>query len=290
MHRPVALLLALMALPTSAAGIDPVLPPPATTTPTLAAPTTTPSSLKDAAFADAIATAWERMPESGSGCGDDVVFDYGLDGGMRSVFCRGVLVLSWKALLAAAPASPFVKGPHKGARLNLQAERDFGRYDPAFVRWATRALIPASSDGALRERTQGVYDRQFQKLARVYFLVEKALSSNPAWVERERQRYLSLMDAKGGAWNVFEITDPYHDTLGTEATNWGGHDPNAVRSATMWWLRRSHDGTRPLWSDGLQRLLQTYDRTWLAAQIDVKAGPLPDTSKAAQPMEYRDGP
>jgi hypothetical protein len=98
------------------------------------------------------------------------------------------------------------------------------------------------------------------------------------------------MDAKGGAWNELEITEPYHDTLGGEGANWGGHDPNHVRSATMWWLRRAHDGTRPIWSDGLQRLLQTYDGAWLAAQIDVRPVPLPDTSKAAQPVEYRDGP
>jgi hypothetical protein len=279
MHRPIIAsltALALLAGPTAAAGTG-------TPTSPSGAPTPTP-------IGDAIATAWLRMPESGHGCGDDLIFDYGVDGGMRTVFCRGLLVLSWKAVLAAAPSTPFLKGPHKGTTLDLQAARDFGRYDPAFVRWATRALVPAAKDGALRKRTQGVYDRQFQRLARVYFLVEKALSSSPPWVERERQRYLSLMDAKGGAWNELEITEPYHDTLGGEGANWGGHDPNHVRSATMWWLRRAHDGTRPIWSDGLQRLLQTYDGAWLAAQIDVRPVPLPDTSKAAQPVEYRDGP
>jgi len=231
-----------------------------------------------------IADAWAAMPETGSACAsDDLAFDYGRDGGMRNTFCRALQVLPWRTFLSLAPAKPFLKGPHKGGQLDLHDERDFGRYDPAFVRWATRALVPGADDEALVRSTRQVYERQLKTLARLYFLVDKALEADPAWVERERRRYLSLMDELGGSWDVWVITDPYHDVLGSADVDWGGHDPNHVRAATMWWLRRAHDGTRPLWSDGLQRLLKTYDELWLRDQLEVKAHALPKTEKAAPP-------
>ncbi len=249
-------------------------------TPKTPEPTPTPATPKGQP-PQGITGAWLSMPEEGSGCGDDLNFDYGLDGGMRNIFCRALKVMSWRAFLASAPTSPWLKGPHKGTTLNFQAERDFGRYNPAFVRWATTALIPAATNPELRAQTQPIYDRQFKRLARLYFLVEKAMSANEAWVEAERRRYLQLMDDKGGGWNVWEITDPYHDVLGNADANWGGHDPNHVRAATMWWLRRAHDNTRPLWSDGLNKLLSTYDDLWLAEQQGVAPSPLPATTKAA---------
>ncbi len=211
-----------------------------------------------------ITEAWQQLPDSGSGCADDDLgFDYGKDGGMRNVFCRALTVTSWKAFVRQAPAPPFRKGPHKNGKLNLHAAKDFGRYDPKFVTWATTALVPAASDPALRQATQPVYDRQLKELAHVYFLVDKALSSDPKWVENERRRYLSSMDAKGGGWDVWEITDAYHEVLGPSASDWGGHDPNHVRSAVMWWLRRHHDDTAGLWREGLVKLLNTYDAAWL---------------------------
>lgn len=218
-----------------------------------------------------IAQTWEQLPETGSACASaDLDFDYGKDGGMRNFFCRALTVTSWKALLAQAPAPPFRKGPHKGTHLNLHAARDFGRYDPQFVTWATTALLPAATDEALRAKTQPIYDAQVKELAHVYFLVDKAFAADPKWVENERRRYLASMDAKGGGWDVWEITDAYHDVLGTADEDWGGHDPNHVRSAVMWWLRRHHDDTAPLWREGLLKLLRTYDAAWLAQEQQTK--------------------
>ncbi len=242
-----------------------------------------PSAVRRAA---SIVEAWTRLPDTGSACGDDLIFDYGKDGGMRNFFCRALTVYSWKTFLASAPRAPFRKGPHKNGKLNLKAERDFGRYDPAFVTWATTALIPAAGDEALRAATQPVYDQQVRELAHVYFLVDQALSADAKWVERERQRYLVSMDKKGGGWDVWEITDAYHSVLGTPEQDWGGHDPNHVRSAVMWWLRRHHDETAALWRVGLVRLLTTYDAQWLREQTTEKATKKkPTTTLPAPPSE-----
>jgi len=208
-----------------------------------------------------IASAWLTLPESAAGC-DGVV--EGTGGGPVALFCRASSVLAWKDLVALAPAKPFARGPH-GDALVLDGARDFGRYDPAFVRWATRALIPAATDPSLRSRTQALYERQVQALARRAFLVEKSLSAAPAWVEREAGRYRSALD--DGGPDVWSVAD------GWGAIPGAGDETALVRMTTMWWLRRHLDGTRPLWSDGLQLLLKTYDGAWLAAQIDVRATP-----------------
>jgi hypothetical protein len=184
----------------------------------------------------------------GSACGDDLIYDYELDGGIRNVFCRALTVLSWKTFLAMAPVPPFLGGPHQNGKLDLHAST-FGSYNPAFVTWATRTLLPAETDSALRKQTQPVYDKQLRHLARLYFLVDKAAATDPLWRVQQQHAPQDVADLFG---------DPAH--------NWGGHDPNLVGSAMSWWMRRDQDGTTPLWRDGLVRLLRTYDAAWLTAE------------------------
>lgn len=229
-----------------------------------------------------IADAWKKLPKKGSACAEsDLDFDYGTDGGMRNFYCRARQVLPWATFKKLAP-EPFRKGPHKpGGILDLHAERDFGYYDPAFVRWATDHLVPAADDETLRAATQKIYDAQAKNLARVYHLVDIVMTANPAWIESERRVYLGAVDAsaEGGSWSNFELTDPYHELLGPAAKDWGGFDPNLVRASTMWWLRRHHDGTAPLWREGLTKLLVTYDAAWLKSAKAPKTAKLPKRAK-----------
>ncbi|WP_224248963.1 hypothetical protein [Hyalangium gracile] len=236
--------------------------------------------------AKSLSEAWHLLPQaSGPRCGDDLAFDYGDEGGMRNFFCRALSVISWKTFLSLAPVKPFRSGPHQNGKLNLQSSKDFGRYDPAFVKWATTALVPAATDEALRQETQAVYDRSARTLARTYYRVWRALSANSSWVQAERKTYLSA--AQRGATDAFGPTlDFYHEVLGTADENWGGHDPNHVRSATAWWIRRSIDDTAPLWAEGLERLLTTYDGEWLSAEKKAIPRPLPARSARTEP-EYK---
>ena len=83
------------------------------------------------------------------------------------------------------------------------------------------------------------------------------------------------------------VVDLYHEVLGTADQDWIGHDPNLVRSATMFWLRRTKDGTATLFFDGLTKLLSTYDKPWLDALTQAKPGPLPQRPPDAAKPEYR---
>ena len=235
-----------------------------------------------------IAAAWQQMADhtEGSGCGDDLIFDYGTDGGMRNFFCRGLTYFSWKTFLALAPVKPFRAGPHKGSKLNLNSARDFGRYDPKFVQWAVDNLVPAANDSALRAATQPAYDSQVRALARTYAHAYRTITADPAWQKREADLYLRAADDPSQKPST-EATDIYYEVLGTDAQSWNGYDPNHVRSATMFWLRRTKDGTAPLFFDGLTKLLRTYDNAWLDTLVATKPGPLPQRPKANGKPEYR---
>jgi hypothetical protein len=235
--------------------------------------------------------AWSRLAvteqaATGNACGDDLMFDYGAGGGMRNFFCRTLTFFSWKTFLKLAPVAPFRAGPHKGGKLNLKSERDFGRYDPRFVRWAVDTLVPGANDAELRAATQSAYDTQIRALARTYYSVWRAISSDKGWLEREVITYLRAADDRSVSWDQ-NVVWFYHDVLGTSEESWGGNDPNHVRSATMFWLRRTKDGTAKTWVEGLEKLLATYDGAWLS---DAKSKPfdgrLPQRPAVAQP-EYR---
>lgn len=226
-----------------------------------------------------VAEAWLNLPTSGNGCGDELGFDYGLDGGMRNFYCRALSIFPWWRLTSVAPA-PFVSGPHREHRLVLDAKQSFGHYNPEFVRWASKALVPAAGDAALRKKTQPIYDAQVRTLARLYFQVWRVASKDPKWLSAERTRYRDAIARGGGDWNDADV-ELYETMLGTSGSDWGGNDPNLVRSATLWWLRRSIDETAPLWLEGLERLLSTYDAKWLGAQRE-KTPPNPPRREPAR--------
>jgi hypothetical protein len=238
------------------------------------------------ARATSIAEAWRLLPQmQGQRCGEDLSYNYEDEGGMRNFFCRALSVISWKTFLSLAPVKPFRSGPHKNGKLDLRNPKDFGRYDPAFVKWAATALVPAAEDAQLREQTQPAYDRSVRTLARTYYRVWLALSQTPSWVEAEKKLYLEAA-ARGSLDAMDSVLEPYHEVLGTADEEWGGHDPNHVRSATMWWLRRFHDGTASTWAEGLERLLLAYDAEWLGAEKLEKRKPLPVRPAKVTP-EYR---
>jgi hypothetical protein len=247
------------------------------------------TSVKDAWLA--LANDDNDTTATGSGCADDLIFDYGKQGGMRNFFCRTLTFFSWKTFLSLAPVKPFRAGPHRAGKLALNSERDFGRYEPKFVRWAVDALIPGASDDAFRRTTQAAYDFQIRDLARTWYQVWRTIHSDKAWLNREMNTYLRAADDKSVGWDS-EVVALYHDVMGTADNQWGGFDPNLVRSATTYWLRREKDGTAALWAEGLEKLLNTYDKPWLdEMKNEMKktpgTRPLPQRSAPNPLPDYR---
>jgi hypothetical protein len=223
-------------------------------------------SLAGAPKSPSIEDAWRRLPLKGSACAEaDLGFDYELEGGMRNFYCRALQVMPWSRFIELAGVAPFLSGPHQGGALNLNSETAFGHYDPAFVKWAGVALLPAANNDGLRRATQATYDKQVRSLARAYYRVWRVVFADKAWLTRTRDGYLGDATHGGGGWSSPALT-PLETLLGPAEADWGGVDPNLQRSAAAWWLRRSADETDALWSAALERLLTTYDAAWLKSE------------------------
>ncbi|MDG5816816.1 hypothetical protein QA601_17095 [Chitinispirillales bacterium ANBcel5] len=228
--------------------------------------------------AQTIEDAWLAIPAiDGNGCDrEDLGFNYGIHGGMRSFFCRVLTVFSWQTFIDLAPVNPFHSGPHQEGQLNLNSDYQFGYYDRRFVRWAVDNLIPGSSDNKLRTLTRGIYNKNIRSLARTYWQTYRAISSDTNWLQFQTKRYIKA--AENGRANR-EFFDTY-ELLGGGRKNWGGHNPNHVRTATMWWVRRTIDETEDLWAEGLRRLLETYDSAWFQDNNNEPwTRPLPPTTR-----------
>ena len=187
------------------------------------------------------------------------------------------------ALLASAPMAPFESGPHSATALDLDAPRAFGRYDPAFVRWLTRAAIPTGdTEVALLRPT---YRRHFARTARIYWLTHRDLAAGgfpartPAGAAADYAAFLDggpvpdgsesygLDGERNGGFSVFAFTDQSERLLpeiGVPVDNdWTAK--YEANTAYGFWLRRRADGTHGEWRAALARLLSTFDADWLAA-------------------------
>ena len=203
------------------------------------------------------------------------------DFGVRGLACAAVQVVAPTSFLARAPVAPFRSGPHIASldtvRLDLSSPRNFGHYDPAFVRWLVAHAIP--DDGPARTLTQPVYDRRVRRLARIYWLTYADLDAQgfPESIAvgplAEYAAFLeggSAQDSEfygsGEGFSVFaftELSEALLPRVGIDfANDWTAK--YEANTAYGFWLRRRIDGTLNLWHNGLRQLLQTYDSAWLA--------------------------
>ncbi len=215
--------------------------------------------------------AWLGLDATSNTC--EGVFDYHPEGGMLIWYCHALSLVGWDQVLAEAPRPVFLSGPHTDGSLDTGSAASFGHYNPEFVKWAGRALIPGADDPAFRERTQGVYDGYARRIARIYWMAYAKLAATPSCLERELAAYLGAMKAGEGGYyerwfffmnEAFCDRDPAHDDWFFDNGFDGGVPGNVVKGAVGFWLRRRIDGTDALFADALRRLLGAYDASWLA--------------------------
>ena len=203
------------------------------------------------------------------------------DFGIRGLACTAAQVGSPPSVLGLAPAPPFVSGPHTasedGLDLDLTADRAFGHYDPAFVRWAWSAAIPDGT--AERALIQPIYRRHVARLARIYWLTHQDLvdggfpDATPIGPLKDYARFLDGGPVPAGAeayesagFSVFAFTDR-SETLLSEIGLPVGNEwelKYEANTAYGFWLRRRADGTHADFRDGLRSLLSALDAEWLA--------------------------
>lgn len=203
------------------------------------------------------------------------------DFGVRGLACAAAQVVDPTSFVARAPVAPFQSGPHTATadlvRLDLNAPRAFGHYDPAFVTWLVEHGVPAAGSPA-RTLTQPVYDRRVRRLARIYWLTYADLEASgfpesvPVGPLADYAAFLNGAPApdrdvhSGGGFSVFAFTHRSEALLPEIGVPIGNEWTAKYEANTAYgfWLRRRADRTLTHWRDGLHDLLQTYDAAWLA--------------------------
>ena len=244
----------------------------------------------DVGSGDALVDLWAAVDEGvpAVGGGFDTCLDgfetYNPDFGVRGLACAVSSVLPLAELVSRAPAAPFRSGPHAvtadGVTFDFAstAEPRFGRYDPAFVRWAVANAIP---EGGARTMAQPIYERHVQRIARMYWLAHRDLvaqgypTSLPAGPLADYAAYLrgappseaASVPAYGPGFSVTAFNDESRGLLPDLDLRYGNeytpiYEGNA---AFAFWMRREADGTRDLWRGGLRDLLAAFDASWLAS-------------------------
>ena len=216
--------------------------------------------------------AWLQLGDAPHRCHS---FDYFPHGGMYTMYCRLKNFGSLEEIESSLGFSAFLSGPHKDGFLDVTSTTSFGHYNPAFVSSLTRWALPALRDEEFRERTQGIYNRFVQPLARTYWVTYGKLAANPEFWQQE-QDYLMSGIAAGGVdfhyerffffLNPYFVDNPDADFgfFSDRGFDGGIYDGNVVKTAVGFWLRRGIDQTAPLFADALTEVLSTYDPTFLA--------------------------
>ena len=180
--------------------------------------------------------------------------EVGMGFGVRDRYCAVGLSGLLPLLVRRAGVPVFLSGPHTGTRLDLQAQRHFGHYNPDFVRWAHATLVPDSGSTAVRALAAPIYRIRLRKIARAYWIALRELDARPDLVERIASEYMSQPDPgdyiQSEMWSALpRLDDDEMQYLGGVA---GG-----------FWIRREMDGSRKEFETGLRKLLEAFDAEFL---------------------------
>lgn len=191
-------------------------------------------------------------------------------------------MVPYSAIAKASGMEVFLKGPHSNDSLDLDAYSDeFGYYNPEFVKWITDKALPATENSAFRRMTQRYYDKYLKNSANLYrdtyymgFLNGNFGSDYQvkAYLRacREGEGYGELFDTYRKVLSSDGEGDydgEYEGEYGSEEDDYDEEedsekaesDEMLVGHAVMFWMRRTADGTAPLFYDAVMRLINTYE-------------------------------
>jgi hypothetical protein len=204
-------------------------------------------------------------------------YDYFPRGGIQNFWCHRPEDLDIGVIRKLAGVDIFAAGPHKDDSLALGVPHDFGRYNPAFVRWLIDKVSPAGRDTAARRATQASYEANLRPLAEIFWKVHEKAIADPACFERERRQYEALLRARAlprdhhERWFFFmnpffcsnpSATSPGNNFFYDNAFD-AGVNGNVTKAVVGFWIRRSIDGTRDAFAEGLRKLLASYQPSLL---------------------------
>ena len=148
--------------------------------------------------------------------------------------------------------------PFKIGEIGEGWDRGFGRYDPAVIDWALRALVPHPSQPFAGRSFQHVYDATFFRVVRLHALAYIELNTNLS-LEREGKAYLQAMAKEPDFYGVEWLNRRYPGVL---SNAYPLDEDGTLLTAPMvmgFWLRRHLDGTETSLVTALGVVLRAYD-------------------------------
>ncbi|MCC5815383.1 MAG: hypothetical protein JJT78_11550 [Leptospira sp.] len=224
---------------------------------------------------DKVRYGWAELPHTKSLCPD---FDYFPGGGIQNFYCHLKDISSFSEIEKFFGQAIFLSGPHKNGFLILDDDHSFGHYNPEFPKFLKRTMIPGSQDRAFAILTQPIYNEYLRNLARIYYATYLKLQSNQVYLTKERIRYKKLIQQKTLERYYYEKYYSFMETGFTDDenanvssrfktySNDSEFDGNVVKSAVLFWIRRSIDGTDKEFVSGLKVLLLTYDADFIKSR------------------------
>ena len=218
---------------------------------------------------DAALTEWSKKTQ----CSE---FDYHPNGGLQSFWCHRPGRVTLASVRALAGVDIFAKGPHTGDALKLDAASDFGRYNPAFVRWLVDKAAPSERGSAAQKAAQSYYDAHMRPLAEIFWKTYGKAQTDKACFAREKAAYADLIAKKKLPKDYYErwffFMNPYFCDVAPKPANFyydngfdAGVEGNVTKTAIGFWLRRSMDGTMETFAEGLKKLLAAFEPELMTA-------------------------
>jgi hypothetical protein len=176
--------------------------------------------------------------------------------GLRGLYCHLKPKISYQKLQQLAGMPIFLKGPHSESKLNLDAQYEFGYYNPEFVQWFNNEVVSNLTQNLeLVKITQPVYDQYLKNQVRSYYLVYLVINSSPRLREAQKLKYLELIETKTlPEMYLQEQFREFADEFASKDFNW--YETN---TAGGFWIRRSIDETDQYFIAILEQLIEAYD-------------------------------
>jgi hypothetical protein len=175
---------------------------------------------------------------------------------------------SLEKIQAATKLDVFKSGPHDNG-LNYSSKKDFGHYNPAFVKQTFQTLKRLSAVPGFKKLGQQIYDDQLSGMAKSYYKAYQFINSSPqipAYPRNSSKTATSLEDVIQTYKNKMQIEDedagdyiqevfrPYADSAEKADLDW-----YLSSVAAGFWVRRKIDGTDKDFFALLEYVIATYD-------------------------------
>ena len=178
--------------------------------------------------------------------------------GIRDLIKHADSIINLDKVRFLAPFKIFESGPHE-SKFNWQSKQ-FGHYNPEFIRWASDNLIPGAEDPVFRAATQSIYDVHLKTLAHAYCRSYQALHNDPQALQALKTEYLQRLSEKDTDNFFFE--EKFYQYSGAMERLQPGLFSAYSHVAAPFWIRREVDGTADEFIHGIRKVLDTYDKAY----------------------------